>query len=336
MIHEVRPEKHLLAASWNLEPEGSRLYQKYYGLVDVWAMRGRSKCINEVCISESLCPSRELVGTEFFNDFLSKQRIAHGLFGFIENDPLRRCGSVSLYRGPSLGEFDVSDVETLRSLTPHFKRAFMLHSQFSKLKARTASIETALNMLAVGVILIGPNHEVVLINRKATELLQHGDGLQLIHGRLSTTLQAEAARLHTMISEAAKTGSENVGTGGTLFVSRSSGGALSVTAAPLGKFALGLCDRAAAVLFICDPDRGIEVPANLLQRGYGLTSAEARLTGILLEGRSLKDAADFCKVTHNTAKSQLKSVFSKTHVRRQSELIKLLLTVSAPLSGPPH
>lgn len=56
-----------------------------------------------------------------------------------------------------------------------------------------------------------------------------------------------------------------------------------------------------------------------------------RLLQLEVEGRSLKEAADLCGVTHNTAKSQLKSVFWKTEVKRQGELIRLLLNTSGGL-----
>jgi DNA-binding CsgD family transcriptional regulator len=49
---------------------------------------------------------------------------------------------------------------------------------------------------------------------------------------------------------------------------------------------------------------------------------------LLLKGYSLKESADSCGVTHSTAKSQLKSIFSKTQVKRQGELIRLLLSTA--------
>src|ERR1700722_3898349 len=67
VIHERGPELQTLAASWILDPECSRLYQEYYGSVDVWATRGRSKPPGYVCRSESLCSSRELASTEIYN-----------------------------------------------------------------------------------------------------------------------------------------------------------------------------------------------------------------------------------------------------------------------------
>jgi DNA-binding CsgD family transcriptional regulator len=86
-----------------------------------------------------------------------------------------------------------------------------------------------------------------------------------------------------------------------------------------------------AVSFVSDPEHNVELPANFLERCYGLTAAETRLTMILLEGHSLKEAADLCGVTQNTAKTQLKSVFSKTHVQRQSELVRILLAGACQL-----
>lgn len=49
---------------------------------------------------------------------------------------------------------------------------------------------------------------------------------------------------------------------------------------------------------------------------------------VLLEGHSLKEAADSSGVTYNTIKSQLKIIFLKTNVQRQGELIRLLLNTA--------
>lgn len=100
---------------------------------------------------------------------------------------------------------------------------------------------------------------------------------------------------------------------------------LSVIVAPVRNVTVGLGKQPCAILFVSDPDQTVELPTDLLQRCYGLTAAEARLTMILLEGHSLKEAAELCDVTKNTAKSQLKNVFAKTQVQRQAELIRLLL-----------
>jgi DNA-binding CsgD family transcriptional regulator len=332
VLHEAAPEVHILAASWMLDPESSRRYQTYYGALDVWTMRAlQSRLVDResTFTSESLCAFHELAETEFYNDFLAKQGIAHGLFGLVEKDPLQRYGSVSLYRGSSSGEFQMSDVETLNFLVPHIQRAFTLHSRFSKLKARSEGIENALNLLATGVIFVGTKGEIIFLNNAAREMLRRREGLLLVHGRLSAVVEIESSRLQTLIFEATQTSNlKGLSPGGTILVSRKTARPLSVTVAPLRNNTINLAREPFAVLFICDPDAKIELPSDLLRRCYGLTIAEARLTVLLLEGRSLKVAASRCGVTHNTAKSQLKSVFSKTQVNRQCELIKLFMPAS--------
>jgi len=329
VLHDFGREVHTVSASWELDQCGTRLYQQHYGSVDVWTTRARLKPVGRAFTSESLYPLEELVTTEFYNDFLFRHDIMHGVFGLAERNA-NSWASVSLYRGSLSGEFRASELETLNLLTPHLHRAFKLHFQLSQLKEHSEGIEAALNMLATGVILLGAKGDVLLMNDSAEQVLNGGEGLLLTQGKLGAAVYAESARLQEMIGAAARTGSgAGLNAGGTILISRQKGRQISITISPLRQFGPSLAGRAAVVLFISDPDRNIEPPADLLKRCYGLTPAESRLALVLLEGHSLKDAADSCGVTHNTAKSQLKSVFLKTEVQRQGELIRLLLNLAA-------
>ncbi|UUP19265.1 helix-turn-helix transcriptional regulator [Nitratireductor thuwali] len=61
-----------------------------------------------------------------------------------------------------------------------------------------------------------------------------------------------------------------------------------------------------------------------LTNQFQLTRAEAALAQHLLEGASLKEAAERLKITQGTARQRLKVIFNKTDTHRQSELIALL------------
>jgi DNA-binding CsgD family transcriptional regulator len=50
---------------------------------------------------------------------------------------------------------------------------------------------------------------------------------------------------------------------------------------------------------------------------------------LLGDGHAPRKIANMVGVTDNTVRSQIKSIFSKTGVRRQGELIRLLLNNSA-------
>jgi DNA-binding CsgD family transcriptional regulator len=334
VMHNYGREVHAVSGSWNLDPDGHRLYQQHYGSIDVWTMRAQSKLQGPACTSDWLCPREELVRTEFYNDFLSRYEIVHGMFGLIGHSE-NSWASVSLYRGSHSREFGVSDLGTLNLLVPHIRRAFGLRFQFSELKARNEGMEMALNMLTFGVILLGTKGEVLLMNSKAEQLLNRRDGLLLAHGKLGAAFSGESTRFQAIIGAAVRTGTgAGLSAGGSILISREKGRPISVTVAPLHEFSADLSQRPAAVVFISDSDQRVELPSDILQRCYGLTPAEARLAMVLLEGHSLRKAGDSCGVTNNTAKSQLKSVFLKTQVRRQGELIRLLLNTALVRTTP--
>jgi DNA-binding CsgD family transcriptional regulator len=329
VMHDDRRETHDIASSWNVDPEMLRLYRQHYGPLDIWTTRGKSNPVGWVGTSEELCPLNDLRRTEVYNDLMVPSDIEYGMFGILQRDGAR-WAALSLYRRASSRDFRVSDLDTLRFLVPHMQSAFKLHFQFSELKGRSEGIEAALNMLTTSVIFLGAKGEVLLMNQKAEELLGRNDGLFLARGRLSAAVRAESARLQALTHGATQTGiGRGLSAGGTILISRGKGRSLAVTVAPIRTFNnSSLSQRPAAVLFISDPDRNLDLPIDLLQRCYGLTSAEARLTMILLEGHSLKEAANSSGVTYNTAKSQLKIIFLKTNVQRQGQLIRLLLNTT--------
>jgi DNA-binding CsgD family transcriptional regulator len=60
---------------------------------------------------------------------------------------------------------------------------------------------------------------------------------------------------------------------------------------------------------------------------YGLTPAEARVANLLLEGLEVREAAERLGITLETARFHLKRVLAKTGTRRQTELLRLMLSL---------
>ena len=84
-------------------------------------------------------------------------------------------------------------------------------------------------------------------------------------------------------------------------------------------------ERPLAALFVTDPDRPQEAPAELLQRLFGLTAAEAVVAERLAAGQSLPQTAEALGVTRNTVRTHLRRIFSKTGTSRQAELVKKIM-----------
>ncbi|HEY8008540.1 MAG TPA: helix-turn-helix transcriptional regulator [Methylocella sp.] len=68
-------------------------------------------------------------------------------------------------------------------------------------------------------------------------------------------------------------------------------------------------------------------PAAIIAKTFRLTPSEAKLACIIARGAPPDIAARELKISRETARNQLKSVFAKTHTHRQSELVALLLQV---------
>jgi DNA-binding CsgD family transcriptional regulator len=67
--------------------------------------------------------------------------------------------------------------------------------------------------------------------------------------------------------------------------------------------------------------------ASIIAKTFRLTPAEAKLSCITARGAPPDTAARELKISRETARNQLKSVFAKADAHRQSELVALLLQV---------
>lgn len=90
--------------------------------------------------------------------------------------------------------------------------------------------------------------------------------------------------------------------------------------------------KAGIAIFVCQQNQMIDLDPQRLQKVYGLSNSESRLTLALLNGDTLPDLATEWNLSQNTLRSQLKSVLHKTGAKRQSDLIKIILTGPASLT----
>ena len=325
VIHNHRQKLSSLSSTWGVDPEASDLYQKHYGSVDLWAQRAISKGAGITCTSESLCARDEIVRTEICNDYLVRYGFFYGMFRLVENDSA--ClASISLFRDPSGVPFEGSDLEILDLLGPHLQRALKLHSRFSELNARSEGLETALERLGTAVVFFGDNGEIVCMNRSASDLIGERDGLVATRDGLRAERPEESAVLQKVVLDAVST-SNGVGlqAGRTVTVSRHERPPLQVQISPVRRSALPLSQSVAAIAFVIDPARRHRPTSEVLRATFGLTAAECRVALLLVDGHTPRLIAQMLGVTDHTVRSQIKSIFSKTGVRRQSALVRLML-----------
>ncbi len=171
-------------------------------------------------VSEQVVNRSELFGTEFYNDYLRPNGVAHAAWSIPDNSN-GIISSLGVYRGPKKGTFEADSLRTLKFLTPHVKRAILLHSSLSNLKAELKDLRSALDALAHGVLLIGPGMKVVALNGQAERFVDANDGLRIVRGHLRAECSSERALLESLLTAAIATSeSRGLKSAGSMLVSR--------------------------------------------------------------------------------------------------------------------
>jgi DNA-binding CsgD family transcriptional regulator len=93
---------------------------------------------------------------------------------------------------------------------------------------------------------------------------------------------------------------------------------MTVTVAPFHSSHILTEVHPCALVFISDPAERPASRAALLSTLYALTPAECRLADLLLEELDLRAVSERMRITMNSARSMLKSIFQKTETHRQS------------------
>jgi DNA-binding CsgD family transcriptional regulator len=202
------------------------------------------------------------------------------------------------------------------------------------LKTRLLSLEVerqvyagVMERLLVGAIILDETGQVLRANPTAEQILTGGDGLKLHGGRPHASSAAQDRELQGVLRDAlgrAAEGSQQPVR--ALSLSRPSGQRdLGIVVQPVGG------QRPCVAIFVRDPERNVAVENEMLRNLFGLTPAEAEVARKLAQGLSLEQAAAALHISRNTARAHLRSIFSKSGITRQSDLVRILLNSAAVL-----
>jgi DNA-binding CsgD family transcriptional regulator len=167
------------------------------------------------------------------------------------------------------------------------------------------------------------------MNRIARAVVAERDGLLATRDGLRAGRLDESTALEKAILQAVSTSNgDGFAAGGAVLVSRRARSPLQIQISPIRNSVVQTSQPIAAVAFVTDPLRRQRPAQEVLRALYGLTPAECRVALLLGDGHAPGKIAGMVGVTDNTVRSQIKSIFSKTGVKRQGELIRLLLSNS--------
>lgn len=213
-------------------------------------------------------------------------------------------------------------------LLEHFNQALNIAKRIYQLEEKNHSLNSLLDHIPVGVILVNAKSEILLTNELAEETLQLGQGLYQRNKNLVTQQSESTDLLNQYVEELSSLGpNESSSRGLPIQIGQETDVQTMVILSPVNHLQNPSLERNASVVVFISPSRpDVELDLAAFADGYNLTPKEARIVNYIAQGMSPPDIADKIFVSYNTVRTQLKSVFKKTNVSSQSELASLVLT----------
>lgn len=306
--------------SFGTDPAYARRYADHYITRNVLWQRMVKRSLYATMTNRTVMPVEELRRSEFYNDFLRPQDGEEILVTVASQQP-DRATMVMLWRPARFGAWEPEQMEDLALLTPHLRRALRVNQGIGDLRLAHDAASEVLYRLEHGVILVDAGARVLFANRAAEAMLRDAGPLRLEGHRLAARRAADLAAVRRLIAAAAQRG-----TGGSLVMTREERPCLALHVMPVraGSFE-PFRDHPSAILLIKDLERPPKPFLAVFARHFGLTPAQAALAHELVRGDGAAAAASRLGISYATARTHLLQIFQKTDVRRQAELVRLML-----------
>lgn len=272
--------------------------------------------------------------TEYYNDWARPQGLEPSQVGVkIDIDPDR---FLVLGTHVPIKTYDQRSgfyQTTFEKLIPHMKNALQVGDLLQKTHHHRALANASLARLGLAVFLLNRSFQLIEANEAGEEILRQG-GLLKVNGR-TNVLEASAPfhsrELHAAFAKCQDPdwshphdlfplqSPEN----GDRFIAWVKRVRQDDCSPPL----LGLSSLFARqshdtlLLIVAKPQSTRRLMVTIIQSFLGLTAAEAKLAVALANGTPLQRYSHQAGISHNTARNQLRSIFEKTGMSSQTELV---------------
>lgn len=306
--------------SFGTDPGFGERYGDYFVTRNVlWRELVRRR-LSHVVSDQEVMPKDTLRKSEFYNGFLAPQDCDHVLIAPIIQGA--EAGStITLWRPRRREAWTRKDISRFQGLVPHLSRAIRVGNCFDPVRSINAFSTEALYRLGRGLFVVTSSATILFANAIAEDLLVEGSAFHLHERRLSTRQPEENHVLHRLITTAAEQKS-----GGNLIVTRGEITSLLITVLPIQMERWHSFNGAASALVLTkDLAHVAQVGLDAFSRHYRFTAAERRVAQELLVGDGIAAVAGRLKIAEATAHTHRIRIFQKTGVRRQAELVRVIL-----------
>jgi DNA-binding CsgD family transcriptional regulator/PAS domain-containing protein len=334
-ILQVRPGAHELKAHVGFDEEYLAIGDTYAeDSVRIWGGASLIEAfpLDEPIVASDITPLAEFWNLRYYREILEPRGLIDAVFVTLAREP-QLVGYLAMNRHVSVGDVRPHELQGLRLLAPHLRRAVTISNFFDLQSVENKTFGSVLDSISCAVVLVDEDLGVVHANRAAAAMLAAGEPIRSVQGRLSVGGGLPEDSLRSAVRLAAEN-EALLGQRGIGIPAQSKGDApavLHVLPLQRGEIRSGLVQRAVAAVFVVSADRGANTPVDAISMLYDLTPTEGQIFASLSKGQSLAKTADALGIAKSTARTHLLRVFDKTGCKRQAELVVLASRLSLTL-----
>ena len=286
------------------DPYYRQLYFEKYVNLDPATSGHHFAEIGDAMAVEDLMPYPEFTQTQFYREWARPQ-------GIVDDAARRR----------------------MRLVVPHIRRAVLLGRTLEGWSGDAAALDV-LNSFSAGVCLLAASGKIIHANSACEVLLETGDVLSTVEGRIVSSDPAIDHALRELIANApaepeippAKFALPLRARDGARYVVHATA-LTSVTAASPARM------PAAVALVIHRATTETASTPDAIAQAYHLTPTELRVLLAVTEIGGIAEAGAALGIAETTIKTHLGRLFLKTRTRRQADLIKIVAGFASPFGG---
>lgn len=317
--------------SHRIDPAVGAAYREGYSSKDLLVAPTLRVPVGEPTADHKLVPIDIWRRSEIFNELALKNDLPHVLVTLLHKTP-GQIVTLSLKGSLRHGPYSDDEARRVKLIVPHLHRALQIKDCLALAQINPANITNSLDNLSFGVIVLDASGCMIEASTVAADMMRAPDS-GITHGADKRIRLPEPAG--TDLYRWIIAGKRPPYPGGLLHIARPWKQPISVLVSVLPENTRSwIAGGPRWILLLFDPERRTRVSIPLIAHDLGISEREAEIAALLVAGYDLKAIAARLHISIHTARTHLKTVFGKTGIRSQAELIQRISRGPAAMLRP--
>ena len=177
--------------------------------------------------------------------------------------------------------------------------------------------------MPVGIAVVNAHREVLFCNDAMQDVIAHKDALEVQGNRLVALRQEDDRKLDSLVRRSATNAVDAIPNQSFMALARPAPHAAYGVA--IQRMSGDTPSEPVVSIQVSEADRGLELSRAAIREFFGLTPTEAEIAARLADGDNISEIAAALDIRPGTVRVHLRSIYRKTRVSRQGELVRLVL-----------